>query len=55
MKARATPTSYAKSILYITDDSTVAALVKREFGTHWPKDKVAKLRAVQSVPRWRSI
>jgi hypothetical protein len=54
MNARTTPTAYAKSILYIKDDSYIAALVKREFGTHFTPQHIARLRARQSQPRWRS-
>jgi hypothetical protein len=48
-----TPTSYAQSILYIRDDSTVAAHVNREFGARFTKERIAKIRARQSQPRWR--
>ena len=48
-----TATSYAKSILYITDDSTVASHVNREFDAHFTKERIARLRARQSQPRWR--
>lgn len=54
MNARSTPTSYAKSILYITDDSLVAAHVKREFGATFSKQHIAKLRARKVQPRWRN-
>lgn len=54
MSDRVTPNSYAKSILYIKDDSTVVTHVNREFGTRYTKQFVANLRARQSVPRWRS-
>lgn len=47
-------TAFAKSILYIKDDSYVAALVKREYGETISRDKVAKLRERKVQPRWRS-
>lgn len=55
MNPKTTPTAYAKSILYITDDSLIAAHVKREFGATFSKQHIAKLRARKVQPRWRSV
>lgn len=44
-----TPRTYIIALLYISDDSTIATHVNREFGTKVTKQRVAQIRA--SIPQ----